>query len=100
MSAGSSGGLRVPTRCDRSTLGSARLAGTDAQAPRVRRARHDVGATCLMCRRPLPVLADAASTGPTSPLSPPDVGFTPARATVEVLTGSTVRFLRRITTRL
>jgi hypothetical protein len=27
MPAGSSGGLRVPTRCDRSTLGSARLAG-------------------------------------------------------------------------
>ena len=31
-----------------------------------------------MCRRLLPVLADAASTGPTSPL-PPDVGFTRAR---------------------
>jgi hypothetical protein len=65
--------------------------GTDAQGPRVRRAPHDVGATCSMCRRVLPVLADTAGPGPRSPLPPPDVGFTPARATVGVLTGSTVR---------
>jgi hypothetical protein len=37
------------------------------------------------------VLADAANTGPTSPLSPPGAGFTPARAAVGVLTGSTLR---------
>ena len=67
------------------------LRGTDARRPAVRRAPHDGGATCSMCRRLLPVLADAASTGPTSPLPPPDVGFTRARATVGVLTGSTVR---------
>jgi hypothetical protein len=54
------------------------LRGTDARRPAVRRAPHDGGATCSMCRRLLPVLADAASTGPTSPL-PPDVGFTRAR---------------------
>lgn len=67
------------------------LRGTDARRPAVRRAPHDGGATCSMCRRLLPVLADAASTGPTSPLPPPDVGFTRARPTVGVLTGSTVR---------
>ena len=39
------------------------------------------------------MLADTAGTGPTSPLPPPDVGFTPARATVGVLTGSTVRWV-------
>lgn len=65
------------------------LRGTDARRPAVRRAPHDGGATCSMCRRLLPVLADAASTGPTSPL-PPDVGFTRARHG-RVLTGSTVR---------
>jgi hypothetical protein len=42
------------------------LLGTDARRPAVRRAPHDGGATCSMCRRLLPVLADAASTGPTS----------------------------------
>ena len=44
------------------------LARTDAQAPRVRRAPLDVDATCLIFRRLLPVLADSASTCPTSPL--------------------------------